>query len=134
MNEEIINNDESFYIHRDEVKRLLEEARKNGIEIGLKKAKKDYIDFIFLLPEFSEREETEYMRDIVRKILTFARNVLLNKVFMMTEQQIEKEDKKYFNKISLEKCCECFKTKENICKRVCPIDCQEYKKPCGFKE
>lgn len=131
MSEELPDNSAAIYIHKDEVKRILEGVRKDGIEIGLKKAKKDYIDQLFLLPEFAEKEETQYMRDIVREVLTFARNALLNNVFKMTVQQINKADKEYSRKVSLEKCCECFKNKEEICRRVCPIDCPEYQKPCG---
>lgn len=134
MSKEIGGNNEELYIHKDEVKRIVTEVKKESIKIGIKKVKQDYIKYLYLLPGFAEKEENEDSRAVVCETLIFARNVLLTKVFMMTRQQIEQENKKYFNKVSLEKCCECFKIKEKQCRRQCPIDCPEYKKPCGFQE
>ena len=126
----LYEDNERFYIHRDEVKRIIEGIKKEAVKIGTKKAKKDIVDYIYIMPGLSENEKGTYMRELVHRNLITARNFLLRQIFKMTIKQIYNEEKKYNPKELFHKCCEC--DKENVeCKRLCPTDCPNYKKPCG---
>ena len=100
-------------------------------EEGEKKGKRSFVDAVYDIPKLQIKAGDKKEETIIMFTLIQVRDYLLTHILDLTLEQAEISAKKFAKKrIEENKKC-CTSCSNDSCNRLCPIDCPDYKKPCG---